>query len=196
MSGCGPWPLRPRTATLSDDSPPLELRRLIETLNRHSVTYLVVGGANTVMQGADHVTTDLDVLPVAEESNLSRLGAAMIELGARLRVSGMSDEEAKGLPVRLADGGVFRSAQVTNWRTDAGDLDVMLAMSDHDGVRHSYEHYATRAVHGRADDVPVQLAHLADVIASKEHADRDKDREVLPTLHILLASRESQDHDE
>ncbi|MCZ7631742.1 MAG: hypothetical protein M5U19_22970 [Microthrixaceae bacterium] len=160
------------------------------------MTYLVVGGANTVMQGADHVTTDLDVLPVAEHGNLARLGAAMTELGARLRVSGMSDEEAKALPVQLADGGVFHSAQITNWRTDAGDLDVMLSMPDHDGVRRSYEYYATRAVHGRADDVPVQLAHLADVIASKEHADRDKDREVLPTLRILLASREPQDQDE
>lgn len=106
-----------------------------------------------MMQGADHVTTDLDVLPVAEESNLARLGAAMTELGARLRVSGLSDEEAKGLP-------------------------------------------ATRAVHGRADDVPVRLAHLADVIASKEHADRDKDREVLPTLRILLTSRESEGQNE
>lgn len=188
--------MRPRMATLADDSPPLELRRLIETLNRHAVTYLVVGGANTVMQGADHVTTDLDVLPVAEVGNLARLGAAMTELGARLRVSGLSDEEAKGLPVQLADGGVFHSAQITNWRTDAGDLDVMLSMPDHDGVRRTYEHYATRAVHGRADDVPVQLAHLADVIASKEHADRDKDRAVLPTLRILLASREPQDQDE
>lgn len=183
-------------ATLADDSPPLELRRLIETLNRHAVTYLVVGGANTVMQGADHVTTDLDVLPVAEPGNLARLGAAMTQLGARLRVSGLSDEEAKGLPVQLADGGVFHSAQITNWRTDAGDLDVMLSMPDHDGVRRSYEHYAARAVHGRADDIPVQLAHLADVIASKAHADRDKDREVLPTLRILLASREPQDQDE
>lgn len=188
--------MQPRMTTPSDDSPPLELRRLIETLNRHAVTYLVVGGANTVMQGADHVTTDLDVLPVAEESNLARLGAAMTELGARLRVSGLSDEEAKGLPVRLADGGVFRSAQITNWRTDAGDLDVMLAMPDRDGVLHPYAHYAKRAVHGRADDVPVQLAHLADVIASKEHADRDKDREALPMLRILLARRGSPDRDE
>lgn len=85
------------------------------------------------------MTTDLDVLPVAEESNLARLGAAMTELGARLRVSGLSDEEAKALPVQLADGGVFHSAQITNWRTDAGDLDVMLSMPDHDGVRRTYE---------------------------------------------------------
>lgn len=72
----------------------------------------------------------------------------------------------------------------------------MLTMADHDGIGRFYEHYLTRAVHSRADDVPVQLAHLADVIASKEHADRDKDREILPTLRILLAGDELNDQGE
>ncbi len=175
-----------------DGPPPLDIRRQVEVLNRHGVRFLVVGGANVVAQGASHLTTDLDVLPVSDADNLARLGSAMEELGARLRVEGLSDEESKALPVQLRDGRIFHSAEITNWRTDAGDLDVMLSMPDRGGTRHPYEHFAARAVRGVADDEPVQLAHLADVIASKEHADRDKDREALPALRLLLASKDAE----
>lgn len=177
--------------TPPDEPPPLDIRRQVEVFNRHGVRFLVVGGSNVVAQGASHLTTDLDVLPVSDSDNLARLGSAMEELGARLRVEGLSDEEAKTLPVQLRDGRVFHSAEITNWRTDAGDLDVMLSMPDREGTRHPYEHFAVRAVPGVAGDEPVQLAHLADVIASKEHADRDKDRKALPALRLLLASREA-----
>ncbi|MCB0961208.1 MAG: hypothetical protein KDB04_16995 [Acidimicrobiales bacterium] len=172
------------------EPPPLELRRLVRALARHDVTYLIVGGANAFVQGADHATTDLDVLPIVEPDNLRRLGAAMTDLNARLRVGRMSDEEASLLPVQLADGGVFRTAQITNWRTDAGDLDVMLTMPDRQGRRRPYEHYAARAVDGIAEGQPVRLAHLADVIASKEHADRPKDQAALPALRLLLRQQE------
>jgi len=182
--------------TPTEGPPPLDIRRQVEVLNRHGVRFLVVGGANVVAQGASHLTTDLDVLPVSDADNLARLGAAMEELGARLRVEGLSDEEAKGLPVQLRDGRIFHSAEITNWRTDAGDLDVMLSMPDRGGTRHPYEHFAARAVPGAADDEPVQLAHLADVIASKEHADRDKDREALPALRLLLASKNAENQED
>lgn len=175
-----------------DDPPPLDIRRQVEVLNRHGVQFLVVGAVNVVAQGASHLTTDLDVLPVSDADNLARLGSAMEELGARLRVGGLSDEEAKALPVQLRDGRVFHSAEITNWRTDAGDLDVMLSMPDRDGTRHPYEHFAARAVPGVADDEPVQLANLADVIASKEHADRDKDRKSLPGVRLLLANMDAE----
>lgn len=177
--------------TPPDERPPLDIRRQVEVFNRHGVEFLVVGGSNAVAQGASHLTTDLDVLPVSDADNLARLGSAMEELGARLRVEGLSDDEAKTLPVQLRDGRVFQSAEITNWRTDAGDLDVMLSMPDRDGIRHPYEHFVARAVSGVAGDEPVQLAHLADVIASKEHADRDKDRKALPALRLLLASKDA-----
>lgn len=153
------------------------------------MTYLVVGGANTVAQGADYVTRDVDLLPRVDAANLRSLGAAMTDLGARLRIGGVTDEESKTLPVQLADGSVFARTEISTWRTDAGDVDVMLTMTDGEGVRRPYEHYAERAVSAMAEGVPVFLAHLADVIASKEHADREKDRVALPALRILLAQQ-------
>src|SRR4051794_38186606 len=88
----------------SQPNPPTEgfdLPRILQALNSHQVVFLVVGGANTVVQGADYVTQDVDVLPRADRDNVRRLGAAMEDLGARLRVGGMTDEEAKTLPVQI-----------------------------------------------------------------------------------------------
>lgn len=150
----------------------------------------MVGGVSTVVYGADYVTTDVDVLLLAEPGNLRRLGEAMTELGARLRVGGLSDAESRALPVPLRDGSIFRSAQITNWRTDAGDVDVMTAMPDRDGGRHPFEHYLERAVVMEAEGERVLLASLADVIDSKEFADREKDRVALPRLRLLLAAQE------
>ena len=56
------------------------------------------------------------------------------------------------------------------------------------GALHGFEHYRPRATRLQVGQVTVLVASLDDVIASKEHADRDKDREVLP---LLRAARDA-----
>lgn len=51
-------------------------------------------------EAAERLTEDVDVLPDDDEENLRRLAAALAELGAFLRVGGMSDDEARALPVK------------------------------------------------------------------------------------------------
>ncbi len=79
-------------------------------------------------------TSDLDCVVRCEADNLERLAAAMRELGARMRVAGLSDEEAKALPVPL-DGQWLRDLELSTWRTDAGDLDVLTTLPRRDGQR-------------------------------------------------------------
>jgi hypothetical protein len=66
--------------------------------------------------------------------------------------------------------------QISTWRTDAGDLDVLNDIPDGAGRRMRYDELIGRAsvqdVHGRT----VLIAALDDVIASKEWADQPKDR--------------------
>ncbi len=49
--------------------------------------------------GAQRRTADVDCVPNTPKENLDRLAAALRELKARLRVEGMSDDEARRLPV-------------------------------------------------------------------------------------------------
>lgn len=166
-----------------DRAPDLDVGLILETLDRHGVSYLVVGGIAAAIHGATRQTTDFDCLPARTEDNLTRLAAALTELGARLRVGGMTDEESKALGVVIDDVMLDR-AQQTTWRSDAGDLDVLTEVA-HTSGRAGYEQLASRSVSLRLDDIDIRLISLDDLIACKEAADRLKDHEALPELRAL-----------
>jgi hypothetical protein len=98
-----------------------DLRHLIEVLDRHGVEYLLVGGAAATAYGAERPTDDIDCVVRRERGNLDRLADALRELNARLRVVGMTDAEARLLPVRL-DAAMLEAAGMSTWMTDAGPL--------------------------------------------------------------------------
>ena len=84
--------------TISDAFPPHDLARLIGVLDRHQVDYLLVGGAAGRAYGATRLTEDADCVVSRDRTNLGRMAAALRELNGRLRVHGMTDEEARSLP--------------------------------------------------------------------------------------------------
>ena len=75
--------------------------RILRTLRDHDVDFIVVGGLSARARGAMRPTMDVDVVPATDLTNLERLANALIELNSRLRVAGLSDDEARQLPVRL-----------------------------------------------------------------------------------------------
>jgi hypothetical protein len=170
------------------EGPALDVSTLVGVLDRHGVEVLVVGGVAALAYGARRGTRDLDCLVRCEEQNLERLAAAMRELGARLRVEGLSDEEAKAMPLPL-DGRWLRDRELSTWRTNAGDFDVLTNLPGRDGRRLSYEELAGRAVVVEATGVIITAAGIDDVIASKEWANRPKDHDALKELRDLSAQR-------
>src|SRR5271157_2826715 len=96
------------------DGAPLDLGRLIGAFDRHGVKYLLCGGAAATAYGAERSTEDADCVVAREQVNLDRLAAAIRELNARLRVAGMTDEEAKLLPVQI-DGATLADLSITTW---------------------------------------------------------------------------------
>ncbi|MCB0986147.1 MAG: hypothetical protein KDB09_00105 [Acidimicrobiales bacterium] len=159
---------------------------ITECFDRHGVEYLIVGGVGAQLHGATRPTSDFDSLPKTSGENLDRLGIALRELGAYLRVEGLTDEEARALPVHL-DGATLARMDISTWRTDAGDLDVLTAIPTRDGGRSRYEDLLVRASSVDFGGVPVRVAALEDIIASKEWADRPKDRAALEELRRLAA---------
>ncbi len=120
------------TVPAASEPPPLDIPRLIETLHRHGVECLLVRGVAAVAHGARRPTNDVDCLARRTEANLERLAAAMRELNAPLHVEGLSDEEATALPVRIV-GPTLARMEISTWRTDAGDLDVLADIPDRSG---------------------------------------------------------------
>ena len=172
------------------DPPALNIDRIIEVFGRHGVDYLLVGGVASRLYGAERLTFDLDVLARHEIDNLDRVADALTELGAFLRVSGLDDEEARALPVIL-DGAALTALEISTWRTDAGDIDVLAHLRDAVGRRVNFADLAGRAREISVGGVEVRVAGLSDIIESKRFADREKDRAAIPELERLREADES-----
>jgi hypothetical protein len=55
------------------ESAPLDPERLIETLGRHDVAYVLIGALAARLQGFPRLTADADITPARDPENLERL---------------------------------------------------------------------------------------------------------------------------
>ncbi len=156
-----------------------DLPAFVEVLNRHRVRYIVIGGAAVQFSIPDVVTHDVDFTPATDTENLVRLSGALHELIARIR----TDAEPEGLRFSH-DGASLGRAKMWNLCCAFGAFDITF-----EPAGGGYEHLALRARVVRVRGVDVPVADLADVVASKQLADRPKDRAVLPRLQQALAER-------
>lgn len=83
------------------------------------------------------------------------------------------------------DAGSLGRASMWNLTTRHGDLDISFVPSGTSG----YEDLVRDASETSVFGLRVAVASLADVIRSKQAANRPKDQRVLPTLREILASR-------
>ena len=153
---------------------------MLTALTESGVRFVLIGGMAAVLHGDVGVTVDLDVVPERSAENLNRLVAALGSLGARIRVA----DEPAGLAFDCS-AVFFRNLSedaTLNLRTVAGDLDLAFRPSGTGG----YADLKRAAIEIEAPgSVRILVASLADVIRSKEAANREKDRAALPRLRRL-----------
>jgi hypothetical protein len=153
----------------------LRAEGIIAALDLHKVRYVVIGGLGAVLHGSPIVTQDADICPARDRENLDRLAAALHDLKARLRVAGVPE----GIPFPH-DGAFLANVQLLNVITPFGDLDLSYLPAGTKG----YEDLERDAVVYEIAGHKVVVASLDDIIRSKEAANREKDRAVLPTLRL------------
>lgn len=90
---------------------------------------------------------------------MERLAAAMREVNARIRAEGLSDEEAKALPIPL-DGRWLSNQEISTRRTDIGKIDVLMNIPVRDGTRLTYNDLAGRAAEMRVGDITIHVDAL------------------------------------
>jgi len=151
---------------------------IIAALERHGVRYVVIGGLAATLHGSPLMTTDADICPAREEDNLQRLARALVELRARIRTAGVPE----GLAFACDAAFLSRIEVALNLTTRFGDLDLSILPSGTSGFEDLRQHAVMMSLMGR----PVAVASLADVIRSKEAANRPKDQIALPALRLLL----------
>jgi hypothetical protein len=162
--------------------PTTDLRRLLGTLARGGVEFVIVGGVAAVVQGAPIATFDVDIVPARDPANLARLAAVLEDLDAVYR---------EHLPRRLAATAEQLAGPGRHLlMTAAGPLDVLGSV----GAGLSFLDLAERSIEIELDGLALGVATLETLIRLKEHANRPKDRAVLSILRATLAeSRRGED---
>ena len=99
--------------------PPFRPEEILKVLEKHGVTFVVIGGFAAIVHGSPENTSDVDITPEQSRENLDRLSAALDELNARIR----TDAVEGGLPFSHS-GDSLRGMTVLNMITDLGNLDM------------------------------------------------------------------------
>jgi hypothetical protein len=162
--------------------------QILRALEAHHVRYVVIGAIAAIAAGAPILTTDLDVTPARSPENLERLALALRDLDAKLRRA--SAPAGVPLPIEAETLATTDSWTLT---TRVGDVDLMFLPA---GTR-GYDDLRNGARRERIAGVTVTVAALADVIRSKEAANREKDNMQLPILRRTLEQirvRENEQH--
>lgn len=155
---------------------PFDPLSLLETLSRHEVRFVVVGGIAGRLLGSPTVTRDLDICYARDAANLRALAAVLAEIHAQLR--GVDP----GLPFQ-PDVRALRAGDAFTLKTDAGDLDLLGTPAGTDG----YADLARAAIPTDLGGVQVLVADVDDLIRMKRAAGRPKD---LIEVEVLGALRD------
>jgi len=130
---------------------------------RFGIRYLFIGKSGAILLGFPDTTQDADLFADKSPENCSALIAALRDLGFRL-----NDEQALE---------ILRGKDFVQLKTGPFDLDLIFAP---DGIERFDDAWRRRV---EVEHFPV--CHPDDIIASKEAANRAKDRESLPRLRAF-----------
>ena len=151
---------------------------ILQTLAKHQVDFIVVGGVGAVLQGAPISTFDLDVVHSRTSDNIDRLLAALQALDARYRTSG-ARETAPGRSHLSSPGHQLLM-------TTFGPLDLLGAIGKGKGYGELLGHTVKMKV---GAGLRVRVLDLATIIKVKEEVGHEKDRAALGVLRRTLEEK-------
>ena len=152
---------------------PLEI---LQTLERHRVQFVIIGGIAGRLWGSTTVTNDLDICYARDAGNLSALAGALRELKVKLRGAD------RDLPF-IADARSLKMGDSFTFTTIAGSLDCLGIPAGSGG----YPALARTATAMDVGGLTVLVASLEDLIQMKRAAGRKKD---LIEVEVLEAVRD------
>ncbi len=154
--------------------PVFALSRLLHSLTRADVDFVVIGGVAVIVQGSPRFTKDLDISYATDDANLEKLGGLLVGLDARLR------EIEEDLPF-VADANTLRHAQMLTLATREGDIDLLVDPPGSPG----YRALARKADRIELNGDTVLIAAIDDLIAMKTAAGRPQDVVDLESLQVV-----------
>jgi hypothetical protein len=139
---------------------------ILDDLNRGSIRYVLIGGIALIRHGVIRATRDVDAIIAPDPENLERLRVLIAEWGAT-RPDGSPVPENALMPGRTI-----------HLATPHGELDLLAELLP----PLSFAELSARAETRRVDGIEAAICSLADLVALKRIAGRERD---LVDLHDL-----------
>ncbi|HET7857248.1 MAG TPA: hypothetical protein VFL61_16480 [Gaiellaceae bacterium] len=145
---------------------------ILAALERHRVSYVLIGGFARVLQGTEELTPGLDFCPSLRPESLRRLALALDDLGA---------QRVDGKPLVLEEA--IQDEACIALRSPAGELKLVPEPAGTRGGYDDLRRAATREPIGRGLRPPVaSVGDLARMVAA---LGREQDIEPLRQLRYL-----------
>ena len=135
---------------------PLDFKELLESLNRHEVRYLLIGGYAVGLHGYARSTNDIDLVVAADAENAQKVADALKDYG--FGGSELSPELFTRTKSLVVMGNEPMAVDILNYLTGA-DFD---------------EAFSRRKIIS-IEDIEVSVIGYADLIANKKSTGRLKD---------------------
>lgn len=145
-----------------------DFKRILSDLNDAGVRYVLVGGIALIRHGVVRATRDVDAIMAADTENISRV-RSLIDAWPATRPDGSAVLEESVAPGRTI-----------NLSTPHGDLDLLAERPS----PLSFDELLARAEVRRVEGVQVPICSLADLVALKRLAGRERDLVDLRDLEI------------
>ena len=148
---------------------------ILNTLAKHDVKFIVVGGMAAAAHGSARLTQDIDVVYRRDTENVERLVAALAPHSPYLRGA------PPGLPFRWDEATIRRGLNFT-LTTALGNVDLLGEITGGGG----YDDLEPDVIHLRLFDFDCLCLGLERLIQVKRAAGRPKDFEALAELEAIL----------
>ncbi len=137
-----------------------QAQEIRDVFEKQGVSYLFLGKSGAILLGYPDTTQDADLFVERSEANCAALLRALVKLGFTLTEAEAAEVQSGKDFIQLKNGPF--------------DLDLVFAP---DGIERFQDAWSR---HVNVEGFPV--CHIDDIIASKQAADRQRDRESLPRL--------------
>ncbi len=158
----------------------IEFRRLLESLHRNDVSFVIVGGIAATLHGSARLTFDLDIAYERTPENLARLVAALAPFKPYLRGA------PAGLPFKFDVETLKRGLNFTLTTSD-GSIDLLGEVSGVGSYGVARQHAEEASIFGGT----YYYLNLDALIISKRAAGRPKDFEAIAELEAIREERGS-----
>jgi hypothetical protein len=158
---------------------------ILQTLSKHEVEYIIVGGVCAVLHGAPISTFDIDLVHSREPGNLKRLLKALEELEANYRDPVRRIQIRTGRIIKPEESHLSSPGHQL-LMTKGGPLDLLGEIAKGRDYKDLLKNTVTLKI---SENLKVHLLNLETLIETKEEAGQEKDRVVLAILRRTLEEK-------